>query len=64
VVRAQQSDPIPERIYQALTKLKTAKYHLPQSLMGQAIDYTLSQWSMLGVVWLMVKSRSPNEPVG
>lgn len=48
-VRAHQSASIQERIHRALLKLKTTGRHLPQSLMRQAIDYTLSQWPMLGV---------------
>lgn len=48
-VRAHQSAPICQRIHCALVRLKTTKHCLPQSLMGRAIDYTLSQWPMLGV---------------
>jgi transposase len=49
VARAHQSTPILRRIHRALVSLKTSRRHLPQSLMGQAIDYTLSQWPMLNV---------------
>jgi transposase len=49
VVRAHQSVPIHQRIHRALVRLKASKHYLPQSLMGLAIDYTLSQWAMLSV---------------
>ena len=48
-VRAAQSRPIIKRIERALVKLKAAKRHLPQSLMGRALAYALSQWSTLPV---------------
>jgi len=48
-VRANQSRPVVERIQRALVALKSNGRHLPQSLMGQAIDYALSQWSTLEV---------------
>ena len=47
--RASQSQPVVERIQRALVALKAGGRHLPQSLMGQAIDYALSQWSTLEV---------------
>jgi transposase len=47
--RAHQSVPIHQRIHRALVRLKASKHYLPQSLMGLAIDYTLSQWAMLSV---------------
>ena len=46
-MRAHQSRPIVERIQQALVLLKASHRHLPQSLLGQAIDYTLGQWPTL-----------------
>jgi transposase len=49
--RAWKSAPIQERIHCALVRLKTSRRHLPQSLMGRAIDYALAQWPTLGV-WL------------
>jgi transposase len=49
VTRAQQSQPIHQRIHRALVRLKATNHYLPQSLMGLAIDYTLSQWPMLSV---------------
>lgn len=49
--RAWKSTPVQERIHRALIKLKTSRRHLPQSLMGRAIDYALAQWPTLGV-WL------------
>jgi transposase len=48
-VRTCQSRPIVERIQQALVRLKSSGQSLPQSLLGQAIDYTLSQWPTLEV---------------
>jgi transposase len=46
-VRSHQSRPILERIHQALLRLKLTRRYLPQSSMGNAMDYTLSQWPML-----------------
>jgi transposase len=48
-VRAHQSRPIVERIHQALVLLKASHRHLPQSLLGQAIDYALGQWPTLAI---------------
>jgi hypothetical protein len=48
-VRAHQSRPIVWRLERALVKLKTSGRYLPQSLLGQAMDYTLGQWSTLTV---------------
>jgi hypothetical protein len=48
-VRASQSRPIQARIHRLLVRLKVSKRHLPQSFMGQAIDYALGQWPMLSV---------------
>jgi transposase len=48
-VRASQSRPVVERIQRALIGLKSSGRHLPQSLMGQAIDYALGQWSTLDI---------------
>jgi transposase len=48
-VRASQSRPIVERFQRALVRLKSSRRHLPQSLLGQAIDYTLGQWPTLEV---------------
>jgi transposase len=47
-VRAHQSRPILERLKKALLLFK-ARRHLPQSLLGQAVDYTLGLWIMLEV---------------
>jgi transposase len=44
-----QSRPIVERIKAALVLFKASRRHLPQSLLGQAIDYTLGQWTTLEV---------------
>jgi len=48
-VRAHQSRPIVERIHRALVRFKTLGRFLPKSLMGEAIDYALGQWSSLQV---------------
>ncbi len=48
-VRASQSRPIVERLQRALGRLKASGRYLPQSLLGQAIDYTLGQWPTLKV---------------
>lgn len=48
-VRSHQSRPIVERIKKALVVFKASRRHLPQSLLGQAIDYTLGQWPTLEV---------------
>lgn len=46
-MRASQSRPTIVRIKKALALLKSSGRHLPQSTMGQAIDYTLGQWTGL-----------------
>ncbi len=48
-MRASQSRPVVKRIERALVKLKTSGRHLPQSLLGGAIDYALGQWPTLEV---------------
>jgi transposase len=48
-VRAHQSKPVVERIKRALVRLKSSGRHLPQSLLGGAIDYALGQWQTLDV---------------
>ncbi len=48
-IRSHQSQPIVERIHRALTRLKLKNRFLPQSTMGRAIDYALSQWPTLTV---------------
>jgi transposase len=48
-VRASQSRMIVRRFERALVKLKAGKNHLPQSLLGTAIDYALGQWSTLEI---------------
>jgi len=48
-VRAHQSRPIVQRFQRALVRLKTSGHHLPQSQLGQAIDYALGQWTTLEV---------------
>jgi transposase len=48
-IRASQSRPVVERLQRALFRLKSSGRYLPQSLLGQAIEYTLSQWRTLEV---------------
>lgn len=48
-VRAHQSRPLVEQLQRALIGLKASGRYLPQSLLGQAIDYALGQWSTLQV---------------
>jgi transposase len=48
-VRAHESKPIVERIERAMVRLKGSRKHLPQSLVGIAIDYALGQWRTLDV---------------
>ncbi len=48
-LRAGQSRPVVERIKRVLVKLKTSGRHLPQSLLGGAVDYALGQWRTLEV---------------
>jgi transposase len=47
--RAHHSQPVVQRLERALVRLKASRRHLPQSLLGQAIDYTLGQWPTLAV---------------
>ena len=47
--RAHQSRPVIQRLERALLQLKASRRHLPQSLMGQAIDYAMGQWPTLAV---------------
>jgi transposase len=48
-VRAHQSRPIVERLKKVFVRLKASGRHLPQSLLGQAIDYALGQWPTLEI---------------
>lgn len=48
-VRKSESAPIIQRLHRALTALKLSRRFLPQSLLGSALDYTLSQWPTLTV---------------
>ncbi|HTR40785.1 MAG TPA: IS66 family transposase, partial [Pseudomonadales bacterium] len=48
-MRASQSRPLVERLQRALVRLKSSGRYLPQSLLSQAIDYTLGQWPTLEV---------------
>jgi transposase len=47
--RAHQSHPLIARLERGLIQLKTSGRHLPQSLLGSAIDYALNQWPTLTV---------------
>jgi transposase len=46
-VRASESRPVVKRLERALIKLKASGRHLPQSLLGTAMDYALGQWPTL-----------------
>jgi len=48
-LRASESKPIVERLEHAMIRLKSSGRHLPQSLLGTAIDYALGQWRTLDV---------------
>jgi transposase len=48
-VRSHQSSPILQRLHKALLLFKSGRLYLPQSLLGQAVDYALGQWSTLEV---------------
>jgi transposase len=47
--RAHQSKPVLQRLERVFLRLKASRRHLPQSLLGQAIDYALGQWPTLDV---------------
>jgi transposase len=48
-VRSSQSRLICQRLYRALVVFKKSRRYLPRSAFGQAIDYALSNWPLLGV---------------
>ena len=48
-VRVHESRPIVVRLERALIRLKSSGRHLPQSLLGIAMDYALGQWRTLDV---------------
>lgn len=48
-VRCAESVPIIQRIQRAMFRFRADSRCLPQSLLGQAIDYTLGQWEPLSV---------------
>jgi transposase len=48
-VRASESRMIHQRLHRGLLRLKQTKRYLPQSRLGQAIDYALGQWPALSV---------------
>jgi transposase len=47
--RAAESKPVVQRLERALIRLKRSGRHLPQSLLGIAMDYALGQWRTLDV---------------
>jgi transposase len=47
--RQGRSRPVLERIHRALQRFQKSRRHLPKSLMGKAMGYTLGQWQMLKV---------------
>lgn len=48
-IRASESKPIVQRLQRALVRLKSSGRHLPQSLLGIAMDYALGQWPTLEI---------------
>jgi transposase len=48
-LRAAEARPLLERLYKVLALKKAGGQYLPQSAMGQAIDYALEQWPLLEV---------------
>jgi transposase len=48
-MRSSHSAPIYRRIHRTLVAFKKSGHHLPRSSFGKAIDYALSNWSLLGV---------------
>ena len=46
-MRSHQSRPIVDRPRKALVLFNASRQHLPQSLLGKAIDYALGQWTAL-----------------
>lgn len=48
-IRAAESKPIVQRLQRALVRLKSSRRHLPQSLLGIAMDYALGQWPTLEI---------------
>ena len=48
-IRASESQPVVKRIERALIKLKASGRQLPQSPLGTALDYALSQWRTLEI---------------
>jgi transposase len=48
-LRACESRPLVNRFRKALVAIKASGRHLPQSLLGQAVDYALGQWSGLEI---------------
>ena len=48
-IRCSESKPVVQRIERALIQLKSSGRHLPQSLLGLAMDYALGQWRTLDV---------------
>lgn len=48
-VRAAESATILDRLFKAFYRLKASKAHLPNSLLGKALDYALGQREVLGV---------------
>ena len=45
--RASQSKPVVQRLERAFLRLRASHRYLPQSLLGQAMDYALGQWTLL-----------------
>ena len=47
--RMSQNRPICQRLHRALVLFKKSRRYLPRSAFGQAIDYALSNWPLLGI---------------
>ena len=61
--RGSASRPIVDRVIKALRRFKASRQHLPKSLMGKAIDYTLNRESELRVYLTNGNVGIDNNPV-
>ena len=59
-VRMSQSRPICQRLHRALVLFKKSRRYLPRSAFGQAIDYALFNWPLLGVYLENSRSQIDN----
>lgn len=63
ILRAVESRPVLDRLGRLLRRWKLQKRHLPQSAIGQALDYTLGQWPALSVYLDDGRVEIDNNPV-